>query len=356
MIRFLLSSMVFLFLAAFLMGQWAALNLQYYKEVELVSDGNFLFYNNPASVAYEGGFFLAYLASRGHVKLDYWNKARLLKSELIHDYKLDINYDLGLADDHAAPAIIYDGAGRRLLIATSYHGTSMYVYEYFPELGTMRRVATWEGRYTYPQFVKSNGKVWLLARNQKTQNSGDFVYRDASDDFQSENTIMRSSPGFVVYAGTPKVKSDILYFAYSFLDYNKNAMRGLGLVGYDLVNKNIVSTCDFSRLLDEGYISNRPTGLGVRQNIVTLGTSFFFSPVTYSNAERENFSERQTVKIIKGQLGDCESFKVVFSKNNVAMPYYDVDVAVNDDGDWLFFDRNNVVTNGEKITVLLIPI
>lgn len=288
------------------------------------------------------------LLPRGGVKLDYWSKTRFLKSVLVHDYRLDINYDLGFADDHAAPAIIYDEAGRRLLIATSYHGTSMYVYEYFPESGTMHRLTTWEGRYTYPQFIKSNGKIWLLARNQKTQDSGDLVYRDDSDDFQSENTVMQSSAGFVVYAGTPKVKDGVLYFKYSTHDYKEHAMKGLSLTGYDLVGRKIVSACDFSWLLDDGYISNRPTGLGIRNDIATFATSFFHYPVTYSSAEQENFSERQTVKIIKGRLGDCDSFKVVFSKNDVAMPYYDVDVTVNDDGDWLFFDKNNVVTNSEK--------
>ncbi|RRV17549.1 hypothetical protein EGJ00_04300 [Pseudomonas saudiphocaensis] len=344
MIRLLLCLMVLLFFSVSLI-RCAAFNSHSYKDFKLVSDGSFLFYNNPASVVYEDGFFVAYLTSEGGVKLDFWDKTNLSKSLLVHDYKIDINYELGFADDHAAPAIIYDEVERRLLIATAYHGTPMHVYEYFPETDTMHRLTVWEGRYTYPQFIKSNEGIWLLARNQKTQDSGDLVYRSASDDFQSERTVMQSGAGFVVYAGTPKVKDGVLYFTYSIHDYKKNALRGLSLAGYDLDSREVVSICDFSWMLDKDYISNRPTGLGIKKDIATFATSFFSYPVTYSSAEQENFSGEQAVKIIKGRLGECDSFKVVFSKNDVAMPYYDVDVAINDDGDWLFFDKDNVVTN-----------
>lgn len=67
--------------------------------------------------------------------------------------------------------------------------------------------------------------------------------------------------------------------------------------------------------------------------------------MSYSSAESENYSGVNTVKVFKGRLNDCESIHVLHVNENVSMPCYDVDVAINNKGKYLYFDQGEVVSN-----------
>lgn len=317
-----------------------------YNEFLITNDGNFLFYNTPVAVSYKEGFFVAYLTREGKVKLDYWKKEIKISSILIHDYSDNINDNIGFADDHAAPAIIYDPSNDRLLLATAYHGSPMHIFEYDPRSGEANLLQKWYGKYTYPRFINYKDGVILTARNQAREKEGDFIYRYSLDNFKNEYVIMSSGPGHVIYSGSPAIKNNNLYFSYSIHSYAEKRLLGLNFASFDLVDNRINLMCDLSGFIDSDYFSNRPTGLNFNKEVVMLGSAYFKKPTTYKSAEKNNFSGENVVKILKGNVNECESFRELYVNKSVAMPYYDVDIAINSNGKFLFFNNNEVITNG----------
>jgi hypothetical protein len=98
--------------------------------------------------------------------------------------------------------------------------------------------------------------------------------------------------------------------------YEESRNLGLNYVQYDVVKQKVRFDCNLSNLIGDGYFSNRPTGIAVLNDAVIFGTAFFDPPVTYSKAEEENFSQLQSVLIVKGYPHDCDSFGVMLQKKN----------------------------------------
>ncbi|MEZ6970149.1 hypothetical protein ACB040_12865 [Aeromonas sp. S11(2024)] len=277
--------------------------------------------------------------------LKYMESGKVIKRVVVHNYKNRITNNVGGADDHAAPAVIYDERRNRILVATAYHGDPMYIYEVDIDKAVVSLVSEWNGLYTYPRFIKHDKNVILTARNQSKAYEGDFVYRSSIDGFKNEHVIAHSGKNSVIYAGTPDIKKDDLYFTYSTHSYQEKRLKGFNISRYNLKNNETISTCDLSQHIDRDYFSNRPTGLKIVGNEIFFGTSYFLAPVSYSSAESENYSGVNTVKVFKANLNDCESIDVLHVNKNVSMPYYDVDVAINNKGKYLYFDEKNAVTN-----------
>lgn len=319
-----------------------------FQETLLASDGNFLFYNNPvAQIIDANSFAVSYLTSDGKIVLDLWEHNEKIKSYIIHDYKTRALDGSANADDHAAPAVFLDRKKNRILVATAYHGTEMYVYAFSLDRSTVEEISVWPGKYTYPRFFEAERGVLLLARKQSDKGlSGDLVMRDLETEAEEEKVVLQSEDGGVIYAGTPTIYKGNLWVSYSKYSYLEKRLIGLNLIEYDPKLNKIVSSCDLERLVDENYFSNRPTGLKGKGEHLFLATSFFSAPVTYEAAEQSNYKEKESVLVLQGDGSDCQSFKILFRKNNVKMPYYDVDVAFNDSGEFLFFDGDKVVSNG----------
>ncbi len=128
--------------------------------------------------------------------------------------------------------------------------------------------------------------------------------------------------------------------------YSEKRLIGMNLIEYDLKLNKIVSSCDLEQFVDENYFSNRPTGLKAQGEHLFLATSFFSAPVTYEAMRQRNYKEKESVLVLQGDGSDCQSFEILFRKNNIKTPYYDVDVSFNDSGEFLFFDGDKVVSNG----------
>nr|QLL91150.1 hypothetical protein [Plesiomonas shigelloides] len=316
-----------------------------YKTVLLSEDGNFLFYNNPVGVKYRNGFLISYLKRNGEVILKYMESGKVIKRVVVHNYNNRITSDVGGADDHAAPAVIYDERRNRILVATAYHGDPMYIYEVDIDKAIVSLFSEWNGPYAYPRFIKYDKNIILTARIQSKNDEGDFVYRSSIDGFKHEYVIARSGKNNVVYAGTPDIKKDDLYFTYSMHSYLEERLIGLYISRYNLKNNETVSTCDLSQYLDKDYFSNRPTGLKIVGNEIFFATSYFLPPVTYTAEGGENYSGVNTVKVFKARLNDCKSIHVLHVNKNVLMPFYDVDVAINNKGKYLYFDDKKAVAN-----------
>lgn len=170
------------------------------EEVVVSFNGNFLFYNAPVMqtepghgleyvgyVSRWGGVWVSTLDVRGE-------RPSVLKRELVHDYHEDIDAERGYADDQAAPALILDVSGDRLLLATSYHGSDLFIYEKpLRSSAAFRLLDRIVGRYTYPRFFTIDDQIYLLARRQSEGVlDGDLVMRSARDGFVSETVVVES--------------------------------------------------------------------------------------------------------------------------------------------------------------------
>ncbi|MEQ9544794.1 MAG: hypothetical protein RIK85_02150 [Marinobacter sp.] len=323
-------------------------------ELKVSDDGNFLFYNNPVALKYDNGFIVAYLTSRGKVKLDIWSDENKVKSHTIHNFRDQIDRKRGWADDHAAPAIFHDENRHVLYLATAYHGTNLFIYEYSLKSGEIKQILVAKGRYTYPRFFKGNQEnIGLLVRQQPEVGlRGDLIMRSSSDGFMSESIVVPSEEGTVVYAGTPVSNEKSLYFSYSVHHYSENRLIGFQLVKFDLESKELVESCDISSNLRSDYISNRPTGLGLDDGYLMVGSALTYtsdsgleSVESSGKGKGQRGIELQSVLLVRGRVEDCNSFDVVFEKSQVNKPYYHTSVAINNSGNYLFFDDDNVMTN-----------
>lgn len=316
------------------------------NEVKIAGDGNFLFYNSPAAISYKNGFFVSYLTSDGQILLDLWQRNHLEKSTVVHDHSDQIIKRLGRADDHAAPAIIYDSQESRILLATAYHGTDMYVYEYNIKTGGIKLLSLWIGQYTYPRFIENKSTIALVARKQPDDGtSGDLIIRYLNDDFHKEKIVISSNSGYVIYAGTPVDHEQGIYLTYSVHSYAQNRLQGFHLVKFDLNKNKIIEYCDLTNYLDDNYFSNRPTGIGINGSKLILATSFFDNSDISSPNKIKNYERKQTILILEGEISDCQSYRPILKEEDMVMPYYHTSVSINSNSKYIFFNQNKVITN-----------
>lgn len=317
--------------------------VEFGEESLVASDGNFLFYNNPVSVDFAERNYIAFVNSKGEVRVRARGRDGEVQNFLVHDYGPIINRSLGMSDDHAAPAIIVDKKGNRLLLATSYHGTDLYIYEFYEGLDNFRLIKEVLGRYTYPRFLEYGSDVYLMSRLQLGGLRGELVVRQASDKFSTEQTILSSLEGEVVYAGQV-AKSDMgMVVSYSVHSYKEARLIGWKVVEYDFINGAVIKSCDLSNFLGSEYFTNRPTGIGYKSGSVLVASSYFDEEDSV-RAEEKVFSSKNRVLIVKGRLADCENFKIEHD-GYARAPYYHTDIAVNQSLDWIYFDGERQVSN-----------
>ena len=315
-------------------------------------DGNFLFYNSPVVTSDGVNEYVVYLTSDGKVVIkkniiinlsNFFNKSAT-EEYVVHDYNSVINYNRGSADDHAAPSVIYDDVNDRIVIATAYHGSPLYIYQF--KEGKFKKIKKINGRYTYPRLFKSRGVVNLLARLQPEGiKGGDFVFRTSSDNFTSEETVVKSSDGHVVYASAPAILDDKVYFQYSMHSYAENRLIGWNVLRWNILT-NKINSCDLSSLLPAEYESNRPTGINVNLKNIIITTSFFDKKNHKKIAD--NFNRNNVVYIVKMDTIDMENGKCgtdIIHKGTAKAPYYHTSVAVSDNLDWIYFNNNKYVSN-----------
>lgn len=245
------------------------------EESLAVSDGNFLFYNNPVSVNFGGKNYIAFVSSEGGVRVRSESKDGEVQNFRVHDYGAIINRSLGMSDDHAAPAIIVDKEGKKLLLATSYHGADLYIYEFYEGIDNFKLIKEVAGRYTYPRFLEYKYDIYLMTRLQSRSMNGDLVVRKASGKFSTEQSVLSSLDGEVVYAGQV-ARSDVgMVVSYSVHSYEDARLIGWKVVECDFINNAVIGSCDLSGFLGSEYFTNRPTGIGYKKGSVLVASSYF---------------------------------------------------------------------------------
>lgn len=333
-----------LLLVALLVVFFAVTNTKH-QDVFLSADGNTLFYNTPAAITYKEKPVVAYLSSDGKVKLAFLNSLSITHEIIVHDYKDILEKRGTLADDHAAPAVIYDNKTDKLIVATSYHGSDMHVFSVEPINGTVKLISKWSGRYTYPKLIKVRNEIVLFARKEGEELTGDLIHRNSGDGFNQEIVTLPSGKGKVVYPGQITARGDSVYFSYAIHNYSQSRMQGLWIANYNVDSGKLTSNCDLIQFVDEDYFSVRPTGIGINKDEITIGYSFFKKPTTYKQAESNNYSALNTVRILSGKANSCNSYRIRESFPNIKAPYYETAVAVRHDGKFLFFDKDEVITD-----------
>lgn len=181
-------------------AMWLAPDEHYAAVVD--EDATLLYYNSPAAVQTPMGIAIGYITATGSVEVTILGEDRLTLP--VHDY--------GAPDDHAAPALWWDG--ERLLIATSFHGSDLFLYQ-MNEEGQLSRLCQWEGRYTYPRFFKANTGIELLVRLQVEPKIGDLVSLKIGTTCGAPTTLAQANPGQILYAAAP-VGETLLWSVYDF--------------------------------------------------------------------------------------------------------------------------------------------
>lgn len=319
------------------------------NETLLTDNGNLLFYNAPVSAHHAGTRYFVWVTNAGEVVLRTEGSDGSISDTVVHSFSEDINRSLGNADDHAAPAIFLDEQREELIIAASYHGTPMYIFAHDVgvDRGNTRRLKKISGSYTYPRLLEHKGTIYLLARLQpEGVRAGHLVVRSAEDNFESEQIVVRSDDGEVIYAGKPTVTNNGFAIAYSTLNYEEDRLIGFDVVEYDLQKRALNSQCNLSKHIEpEGY-SNRPTGIGFDGSALLVATTYTERGHAERLDEYDNFQRRNTVTLLQGDLGQCDSFQII-EQREVFLPYYHTSVAVNDALEWLYFDGSQHYTNAD---------
>jgi hypothetical protein len=275
------------------------------------------------------------------------DRARLLERQRVHDFRDDVNTDRGAAaDDHAAPAIWVDEPRKRVLVATSYHGTDLFLYRRgLDSTGPFERLAGFEGRYTYPRWFEYAGEVYLLARRQTPGVlDGDLVIRSSTDGFATERVVMASGEGHVIYASAPAVSDEGLVVHFSTLSYETRNLEGWALLHYNPEEDRVLGHVDLSGWIPDGCVTNRPTGIGVSEaGLVTLATACFPDGFRMGSNTDRFFARRNPVRILQLPMDRMKTEDRpirVLHDGEAAAPYYHTSVAIGPEGAWFYFDAD----------------
>lgn len=307
----------------------------------ITNSGNFLFYNSPVFAQFNNNLFVAFVTRNGKVqvkkyRLDKQNRQQALQHVgvwNVHDYSGTINRRVGLADDHAAPSIIYNSEDNRLLLATSYHGSDLFIYEFDFLQNEFNLIKKITGSFTYPRLINWHDDILLVLRDQpKGSTKGDLVFYTLSTGFDSSQTIVPSVSGNVVYGSRPDVYGKHIYVAYSTLDYSNKRLVGWNIVKYNLDAMEASDSFDLSNYLDNNYYSNRPTAIRIINNNIMVGTAITFCSPSFENYVLDN-------KIVILTL-DADGMLIKKNHvNTVKAPYYPTSIDINTFGDWVYFDK-----------------
>lgn len=308
------------------------------REVVLTTDGNLLFYNGPALTTIGKQKVVAYLTSDGHIMVADVRTPEAPR--IIHDFRDRLFDGPGRADDHAAPAIMASPDRQTFWLATAYHGTPLHLYQLDTGLNVVRRLSPVEGQFTYPRWVDYGDRIDLFIRDQ-SRGSGDLVSLSSQDDFQSTRTVLSGKSGQYLYPGSFVRSGMRTATHYSHNRAADTRLRGWTLVEFEPTSGSRTRECDLSHLLGDDAASNRPTGLHVQGDRVTLATSVM-TETEFSKPERA-FTMENRVIIARGSLNDCASFAVIHAGEATA-PYYHTSVAIDAQG-WTYFDGDQAVSD-----------
>ena len=304
---------------------------------QISDDGSLLFYNGPIYIKNKQAQYVAYLDRAGKNWLHELDSGRKV---LVHDYYDEMaRLSNDLADDHAAPAIIATNEGD-IIYATAYHGTDLHIYR----IKNMEIVEhkTLEGRYTYPMLFKLKGEIFLFVRDQpKEKYGGDLVVFKSSDGFSKHTVVISSKHNETIYAAVPFLDDKEILVSYAVHRYEDNSMRDFYVTSFDF-NLQEKWACDLSRLV-EGAFYNRPTAIAKKDSKILLGTSYF-DKASLLMAQKKVFSQKNKVLIVEGEVDNCESFHTVHEKE-VESPYYNTDVHINENLDFIFFGKSEYFSN-----------
>ncbi len=318
----------------------------------IVENANILFYNSPI-IAETGGYqYIAYLKNDGKVCVSKISRnLKPIESYVVHDYgqliaQINRRRYLGEADDHAAPALIYDAKLDTLLLATSYHGTDAYIYKFDKTENRFIQIKQLKGYFTYPRFITYNNNTLLFLREQvgKNRKTGNIIMYNSSDNFSQKELVKESEKDKIIYASRPFLNHNDVYFSYGYHNYQKKYIEGWYILVYNLENKS-------SKVINisvhaEGFIENRPTGIAVKDDTIRVGTSYLDQNAKDDYIKRHpSFELCNTVKIIDVKKDD-KDYKVnkVFEKR-VQLPYYGSSVYIDEKLNYVFFDGNKIISN-----------
>ena len=167
-----------------------------------------------------------------------------------------------------------------------------------------------------------------------------MVFR-SSDRFQQKFVLMSSKPNEVIYAALPFIDDDKIIVTYALHKHKDQSMRDFYIAFFDK-NFTISQECDLGFLV-EGAFYNRPTAVAKRGPRVLLGTSWF-DESSFLKAEQAIYSQKNTVVIVEGVEGDCDSFHKIYERTILA-PYYNTDVSINKNLDFVFFGQKTYFSN-----------
>ena len=340
--------MLFSFILIIACNNDSSNEVQHLGDVEtlITNDGNFLFYNSPVVAETKVHQFVSFVTSDGKIIAKKYKKKNssmdYIECYKVHDYDNVINNDNGSCDDHAAPAIIFDPQNGRLILATSYHGTNLFIYEYHEEDNAFSLLKVLHGKYTYPRLIEWHGNIYLFARRQPQGiKAGDLVIRSSANDFATEQTVIPSVDGEVVYASKPARGLNGIYLTYSVLHYKTMRLTRWKVIKYNPSTHQITEKHDLTHLLDQNYHSNRPTAIGYKDGQLLVETAFFADK---QNVSSRFFSRNNTILIAGKDIADDGRFSIK-ERNIVKAPYYNTSISIGENLNWIYFDADNVYSS-----------
>lgn len=161
--------------------------------VTVAENASILYYNAPAAVQSGKEILVGYTTSTGSVEVARVDGGgRVIGRSPVHQY--------ASADDHAAPALWIEASGD-LLVATSHHSSSLFLYRLTS--GRPELICKWEGSFTYPRFSQSDEGLRLLIRSGPS-GAGDLVAIGFVEACSPPATVIGAAPGNWIYATPPQ--------------------------------------------------------------------------------------------------------------------------------------------------------
>lgn len=322
----------------------------------IAENGNLLYYNSPMSVYYNNKIYIGYLENSGKIYVKRYNMdMKFEKTYLVHNYAVIThkNNTDKTSDDHAAPALIVD-ENNELILATAYHGTDLFLYKLKNDQFKLFKQIN--GRFTYPNFIKHDNKTLLFVRHQNPWGKPyicDLVVLTSQNLFSSARDVITSNLEECVYASRPQIYKNNVYLSYSIHYYNKKYMDGWYIAELNL-KTNKVATLNISNLIGEN-IGNTPTAIARKDNNIVVATSYF-DKNEYYKQQSNNYTRSNTVKIIKlnlinnggGEIKLADTTKIQIEtvlEQKLKCPYYVTDVYIDDNLNYVFFDKDKLISN-----------
>ncbi len=317
------------------------------------NNGNFLFYNSPVITKVNKYIFIAFVNNKGDVIVNKYvnnNFNHIIDSYTVHKYQdkiLTLNKKLNKnlkADDHSAPAIIYDNYSKKIFLATSYHGSDLFIYVYDKINNRFILYKHIKGNYTYPRFVNSGKELLLIVRDLKKNKKIKFanlVYFSSKDKFNKENIIKKALPNSVIYASRPFVFENKIYITYAYYFYQNNDMQGWKVLEFDTVLNKVVKEIDLSKFLGKKYFYNRPTAIAVDKDKILVASAYFIKRQDLKKISL--YTKKNIVVIIEIDKNNLN--KKIIHKNISMAPYYNTDVFIDKKLNYIYFDKNKVISN-----------